>query len=429
MICGSCIHDNALAVALGELGHEVALIPTYTPLRTDEEDVSLDRVFFGAVNVYLQQKSGLFRRLPRFLTRWLDRPSFLRWVTKGAHSTDAKLLGEMAVAMLRGDEGPNGGEVEALAVWLRDEFKPDVVHLTNSMFLGSVGRLKEVLGVPVVVSVQGEDLFLGQLEEPWRGRAIALLAEKAQGADAFVAPSGYYAARMSEMLQVPVERMRVVPLGIRLYPQPPCVEKEQSGDRLVLGYLARVCPEKGFHLLADAFESLAGQPGGERLHLHAAGYLGPADRAYFEEIETRLEERGLGDRFRYHGEVDLAGKRAFLRSLDLFSVPTVYREAKGLSTLEAMAEGVPVVQPRHGSFPEMVERAGGGVLVEPESVEALAMALGELIADAARRRELGRAGHAGVRHHFAADSMARATAALYADVTAAATATATSRII
>jgi len=121
MICGSCIHDNTLARALQELGHEVALIPTYTPLRTDEEDVSIDRVFFGAINVYLQQKSSWFRRAPRFLTRWMDRPGFLRWVTKGASSTNAKLLGEMTVAMLEGDEGPNASKVEELVCWLRDE--------------------------------------------------------------------------------------------------------------------------------------------------------------------------------------------------------------------------------------------------------------------------------------------------------------------
>ena len=414
MICGSCIHDNTLAQSLQDRGHEVALIPTYTPIRTDEEDVSLDRVFFGAVNVYLQQKSGLFRRMPKFLTRWLDKPGFLRWVTKGASSTDAKLLGEMTVAMLEGEEGPNAAEVEQLATWLRDDFRPDVIHLTNSMFLGSARRLREVTGAPVVISVQGEDLFLGQLEEPWRRRAFDLLVRKAQDADAFVAPSEYYAQVMREMLHVPAERMHVVPLGIQFEGDAAAAAPARGGEeRAVLGYLARVCPEKGFHHLVDAFSDLAKQPGGERLHLHAAGYLGPADQAYFDEQVKRIEERGLSDRFVYHGEVDLEGKRAFLRSLDLFSVPTVYKEAKGLSILEAMAEGIPVIQPRHGSFPEIVEKTGGGVLVEPESPEALSAAVAQLLADPEHRDRLGRAGHAGVREHFDAADMAETTVGVY----------------
>jgi len=56
MYCGSCLHDNTLATAMIARGHDVALIPTYTPTRTDEPDVSIDRVFYGAVNVYLEQK-------------------------------------------------------------------------------------------------------------------------------------------------------------------------------------------------------------------------------------------------------------------------------------------------------------------------------------------------------------------------------------
>src|SRR5437762_1513939 len=69
MYCGSCMHDNTLVAALHQLGHDAILLPTYTPLRTDEEDISQQRVFFGGINVYLQQKSGLFRHTPWFLDR------------------------------------------------------------------------------------------------------------------------------------------------------------------------------------------------------------------------------------------------------------------------------------------------------------------------------------------------------------------------
>src|SRR5437764_6688233 len=93
MFCGSCLHDNTLAAALVAQGHDALLIPTYTPIRTDEEDVSQKRVFFGGINLYLQQKAGLFRRTPRWLDRLLDFPGLLRLVSRFAMSVRPEELG------------------------------------------------------------------------------------------------------------------------------------------------------------------------------------------------------------------------------------------------------------------------------------------------------------------------------------------------
>ena len=60
MFCGSCMHDNTLVRGLARQGWDLQLVPTYTPIRTDEDDVSVDQVFFGGVNIYLQQKIHLF---------------------------------------------------------------------------------------------------------------------------------------------------------------------------------------------------------------------------------------------------------------------------------------------------------------------------------------------------------------------------------
>src|SRR5262249_41115429 len=105
-ICGSCLHDNTLAAALIAQGHDALLIPTYTPIRTDEEDVSQSHVFFGGINVYLQQKVSLFRYTPRFLDRWLDSPSLLRWVSRFGVNIEAEKLGALTLAMLEGSHGP-----------------------------------------------------------------------------------------------------------------------------------------------------------------------------------------------------------------------------------------------------------------------------------------------------------------------------------
>ena len=117
--------------------------------------------------------------------------------------------------------------------------------------------------------------------------------------------------------------------------------------------------------------------------------------------------------FAYTESPDHSSKVKFLRSLDVLSVPTTYREPKGLYILEALAAGVPVVQPRHGSFPELIEATGGGLLVNPNDPEDLAHTLGKLLADVAHREGLGRKGREVVRQRFTAERMARETALVY----------------
>src|SRR5207247_1976614 len=102
MYCGSCLHDNTLVAALIAQGHDALLIPTYTPIRTDEPDMSQPRVFFGGINVYLQQKLALFRHTPWSLDRFLDAPGLLRWVSRFAVKTQADELAELTLSMLQG---------------------------------------------------------------------------------------------------------------------------------------------------------------------------------------------------------------------------------------------------------------------------------------------------------------------------------------
>jgi len=408
MYCGSCLHDNTLAAELIRLGHDVALIPVYTPIRTDEEDVSIDRVFYGAVNVYLEQKSALFRHTPWLVDRVLSNPHLLNWAaSRGASSVDASDLGALTLSMLQGEEGKQAKELDRLIEWLL-EFRPDMVHLTNSMLLGMARRIRQELGIPVICSLQGEDIFLDDLKEPWRARINATLRERAKDADGFFAPSDYYADHMAELLDVPRERIQTVRLGIKLAGFGTRGDREGSGP-FVVGYLARICPEKGLHLLVESFRRLAETKGKERVRLRIAGYLGPRDQAYFAGIMEQVASWGLEEVVDHVGEIDRQQKIDFLDSLDVLSVPTIYREPKGIFVLEALASGVPVVQPRHGSFPEIIEATGGGLLVEPDSVEGLAEGLSELMEDPARKSALGRKGREAVHQDYNDEAMARNT--------------------
>lgn len=412
MYCGSCLHDNTLAGALIRGGHEVTLVPTYTPIRTDETDVSVDRVFYGAINVFLEERFALFRRVPRFVDRWLAGRRLLDWVSRFAVSIDAAKLGRLTHSMLLGEEGHQRKELYRLLDWLRDDIRPEVVHITNSMLLGLAGPLGRELGVPLLCSLQGEDIFLDGLPEPWRARVLATLRAQARHVDAFVTASRYYAEHMAAFLGLPAEGIHVVPLGLALDGHG-TGRGPAAAEPFVIGYLARLCPEKGLHLLAQAFRLLVAERGRHALRLRVAGWLGERDRAWAEELCRGLERDGLGELVEVVGEVDRAAKLAFLDSLHVLSVPTVYREPKGLYVLEALANGVPVVQPAHGAFPELIERMGGGLLVDPDSPRALADGLGRLIDEPELRRELGRRGREVVWREHGADAEAVQTVALY----------------
>lgn len=417
MYCGSCLHDNTLAAAMQKLGHDVVLIPTYTPIRTDEQDVSIDRVFYGALNVYLGTKFGIFRHMPDWLHRLLDRPALLHWIAKlsGGSASNAHDLGALALGVLQGEDGPAAGELDRLVDWLRNGHRTDLVHLTNAMFLGLAAPLRRELGVPVVCSLQGEDLFLESLTEPWKEQVLEELGARARDVDAFIATSDYYADFMAGYLRVPREKIHVVRLGVTLDGH----ETARGSDGYWVGYLARQAPEKGLHLLVDAFRLLAERAGADNVGLRVAGYTSPGDRAYVKEQQSRLDGWGLSHRVRWHGEVDRRGKLRLLDEVDVFSVPTIYRESKGLPVLEALASGVPVVQPRHGSFPEILRLTEGGVLVPPGDASALADALWQLREDPARRRELGRRGREVVHRTLSDGRMAEETARVFDRVVAA----------
>ncbi len=406
MYCGSCLRDNTLAAALIAKGHDCLLIPTYTPIRTDEEDVSIDRVFFGGINVYLEQKSSLFRRMPGFMDRLLSQPGLLRWVSRFAVKTQPTQLGELTISMLRGAEGHQRREVDKLVSWLAEEVRPEIVCLTNALLSGMVPELKRRLKAPVLCTLQGDDIYLEYLPEPHKQQALELIGTNCRSFDGYLTTSRYYADFMAGYLKLPRERMHVVYPGIRLDGFAGRETGGKDGEPLVIGYLARICPEKGLHLLVEAFGLLRQMPEVPACRLRVAGYLGPDNRSFLEDLKKRVEAQGWGQDFEYVGEVNHAGKVAFLRSLDVFSVPTTYREPKGLYVLEAWACGLPVALPRHGSFPELIEATGGGVLVEPEDPGKLAEALRQLLLDPERRELLGQNGRRAVFARYHAMQMA-----------------------
>jgi glycosyltransferase involved in cell wall biosynthesis len=403
MYCGSCSRDNALAIELLARGHDVTLLPLYTPTNPDETNVSRDRVLFGGISIYLQQHVALFRKAPRFLDRLWDSPSVIRAFASRSISTDPRMLGDLTLSMLEGDRGVLRREFDKLLEWLADEPVPDVVNLPNSLLIGLARPLREALKRPICCTLQGEDLFLDGLVEPYRAKAIELIRRQVPDVDRFLAVSEYYVPTMSRLLGIAADRMAIVPLGIDLsgYERRPGL---RTGDPafvpFCVGYFARIAPEKGLHALAEAYPLFRRRTGNAPVRLEAAGYLSRAHRRYLAEVTRGLEQAGLGGEFRYRGALDRTAKLAFLGGLDVLSVPSPYDEPKGVFLLEAMASGVPVVQPRRGAFTEIVEKTGGGLLVAPDDPAALAEGLYALWHDRELARQLGERGYRGVRAQY-----------------------------
>ena len=412
MYCGSCLRDNALAAELMRLGHDVTLLPFYTPTLTDEDNVSRgQQVFFGGISVYLEQHLPWFRHAPRFVDRLIDAPNVIKAFTSGSISVDAKQLGALTVSTLRGEDGHQLKEIGKLVEFLKDEPPPDVVNIPYTLLIGLANPLRRVLNRPIVITLQGEDLFLEALTEPYRSQALELVRSQVRDVDLFIAVSDYYARFMRDYLRIPDAKMRVGPLGVNIGDL--SVTTRQHRDPFTIGYFARVAPEKGLHNLADAYRILRLEKGMPPSRLLVAGYLAPEHKAYFAAIAERLRAAGLADEFVYRGAVDRAKKVKFFHDIDVLSVPSPYHEPKGLYLLEAMACGVPVVQPNHGAFPEMIERTGGGLLARSDSGADVADALYDLWKDPARAAELGRRGAEGVRRHYTVTHMAERVLAIY----------------
>ena len=415
MYCGSCLRDNALARELMRRGHDVVLTPLYTPTKTDETNVSGAHVFFGGISVFLEQHSALFRHTPRFMDRLWDSSWALKLATKRQIKVDAKSLGRMTVSMLRGEHGFQAKEIAKLLEWLRREERFDVINLPYSLLISLAGPLKRELGTPVCCTLQGDDLFLDQLGEPYRQQSMDMIRAMSGDVDAFLPVSQYYLDYMPGYLGVPASRMRLATLGINTEDFRP--RARGGSGPFTIGYFARVAPEKGFHVLVEAYCRLRKRPATNGIRLLAAGYLPPEHKDYLEAARKRLATAGLLHEFEYRGEVDRAAKIGFFREIDVLSVPTVYHEPKGLFTMEAMASGVPVVQPRIGAFPEIVEKTGGGLIVDPDDPDALADGILALHAEPALAESLGKAGAAGVREHYTLARMTDQVEAVYAELT------------
>lgn len=403
--CGSCLRDNALGRALRVRGHDVSMVPLYLPFVLEEAAAPELPVRMGGIEVYLQSRWPGFARLPGLVRRVLNSPSVLRFSSRHGEMTRPEELGDLTLSMLRGEEGRLRHEVEKLCDSLRLEPRPDVLVLSNLLLVGVARALRDAVGVPVVCTLQGEAPFLDELPPEHRAEAWRLVEARSRDVAAFLAVSRSYARTLQQRMALDDERIHVVHNGIPLDDFPAQFEFRDPAPPVV-GYLARLCREKGLPTLVDAFLLLRQRPGLERVQLRVAGVQLKADRALVRELQARIERAGAAGSVEFRVNIERSAKLDFLRGLSVLSVPATYGESFGLYLLEALAMGVPVVQPRHGSFEEVLAATGGGRLCRPDDPEDLACELEALLREPEERRGLAARGHAGVHANFGSHHMA-----------------------
>ena len=411
--CGACLRDSGLVRALRARGNDALIVPLYLPLKLEDPtapEAHAD-IRMGGINVYLQHKLRALRHMPRRLADALDRPGLLRWASTKGNMTDPRGLGSMTLSMLRGEEGRQAHELEKLIDVLQRQPAADVILLSNAMLIGMARRLKQALGVPVICSLQGEAPFLDALDAAHREQAWETLRERAVDIDAFVPVSRWYGDLLADRLGLAPDRVHVVHNGID--PTDLAAVDWRAPAVPTVGYLARMCADKGLPTLVEAFVHLVRSGEHEPdLRLRIAGVELAEDRPLVRSLRRRLADEGLQSRVDFLPNLEREQKIEFLGSLSVLSVPATYGESFGLYLLEALAAGVPLVQPRHGAFPEILEATGGGLLCEPDDPVDLARALGELLSDERTAREFAERGRSVVLERFTEDVMAEGVEAV-----------------
>jgi glycosyltransferase involved in cell wall biosynthesis len=397
--CENCLRDQVLLRTLHAQGHEIRLIPLYLPIKVDSPNVSMDApIFYGGVNVYLQQKMGLFRKTPRWVDNIFDNRALLSRVSRKAGMTNSRELGETTLSMLRGEDGHQVKELDRLVEWLsRDMNKPDVIILSNVLLGGLAAALRKRLQVPVVCLLQDEEAFIDGLGEPYSKEAWDLLRKCCQDMDAHMAVSRSYADRIAPKLDLDENRLHIVYVGLDMDEYQPA---DSPPDQPTIGFLSRMCPERGLDTLVDAFILLKQNPKLRTCQMQISGGKSQADESFLRVIRRRLETAGFAEDVAFMPEFLGEARRQWLRELTVMCVPEKEEVAYGLFAMEAQAAGVPIVVPKIGIFPELIELTGGGVLVELNSPRFFSAVLSPLLLDPGSAHELGQQGRRGMKEHF-----------------------------
>ncbi|MCG6185776.1 glycosyltransferase family 4 protein [Maribellus maritimus] len=408
--CGNCLRDSKYFNALRAEGHNVTKIPMYLPLFADEHDISEVPIFYGAISLYLKQVYPIFRKAPAWLDKLLNSKPMMKMAASMAGSTRAKGLEDMTVSMLLGEEGQQKEELDHMVTWIAEHCQPDIIHISNALLLGLAKRLKEKIGVPVLCTLQDEDVWIDPMQPKFQKKIWDLMHQRAEDVDMLVSVSDFFADVMKERMNLSDEKITTIHLGVDIDDYEYISTKEK--DRNV-GYISRMCHKDGFDIVVDAFIELKKKPGFEDVKLIATGGSTGDDTKFNKEQKHKLKENNLLNSFEILPDFEGKEVNDFFKRVSLVSVPVRIGEAFGMYMIESMASGVPVVQPALGAFPEIVELSGGGVNYMPNTPKKLSETWAELLSNPGKLEELSKNGYEGVTKKFNIHNHAKEIITLY----------------
>jgi len=367
--CGNCFRDNLYAQALRRAGQDVVIMPLYLPL-TDEAFRADTPLFFPATSYYVAQKFFGKGKMPRIFEKILDFPSVLRLASSFSGATSAKGMEQMTLSMIKGDDQNFRKQTEKLIHWIVNHDRPDVIHLSSSMLIGIAKAIKNSINIPVVCSLQDEELWIDSLDNQYACEAWTSIRDGMGSIDRFVASSEFY--RSAALNKIPeIGEIDVVYPGVNVekyatlhYPTAP-----------VIGFFYRMSHENGLDIVAQAFVQLKREQAIPNLKLKIGGGYTRENKRFVNRIRKILKP--------YRNDViwsdsyNLDEHAAFYRDISLICVPVRFNEAAGLYLCEAFAAGKPAVAPDTGSFGEIAGDAG--VLYAPNDSEHLAEALRKML--------------------------------------------------
>lgn len=296
-------------------------------------------------------------------------------------------------------------EWAATARLLRPGF--DVIHAHWVLPQGFVAATVPARGAATVITAHGGDVF------GLRGGLLDRFSRFAlDRADAVTVNS---AATETALRQIaPRARVTTIPMGVDVaaVPDPADVAAIRAGGRPLLVFAGRVVADKGVDDLVQAVARLSGV---------RAAVVGTGQ--HLDAVRRRAAELGVADRVEFTGWIEPNRVPAWLAAADVVVAPSRvgpdgWQEGQGLSIIEAMAQGRPVVATRTGGIPETIDAGVTGVLVDPEDPAALAAAIAALLADPVAAAAMGERARAAVAQRFARAASAAAFAALYERVRA-----------
>lgn len=396
--CGNCLRDDKFYESIKRLGHDVIKIPMYLPLFANG-DVNQNHipVFYGAVSLYLKQQFPFLRRFPKSFDRLMNSKAMLRMAAKRSGSTDAKGLEAMTISMLKGEDGNQSSELDEMVSWIESHYKPDVIHISNALLLGLAHQLKSRLNVPVVCSLQDEDVWVNAMEPQKANEVWNLMAEKAKDVDAFIAVSDYFAEFSKVNIKIPTEKMHRVYLGVHPdnYVFKNAAEKERK-----IGFISRLCYENGLDILLEAFIGLKKDPDYKDVKLVLTGGYTGADKSFLRRIRKLITKHNLDSEIEWQEKFNNEERLKFFEKVQVLSVPVRGGEAFGIYLTESLASGIPVIQPNEGAFPEIVEKTNGGLIYEKNNAKELQKKLEEILSGKHDISELSEFARKGVEEEF-----------------------------